>query len=101
MKDLRKDSTIGKPNAVFFERGEFCDKGMNLQLQGLNEDQKYDFIGFVFSAPDCLKAKPFKQGDHNDWVMIEFFTNNKEDSLMAVKAIVKKMSIKPEDILGI
>jgi hypothetical protein len=101
MKDLRKNATIGKPNAVFFERGEFCDKGMNLQLQGLNEEQKETLIGFVFSDKDCLLAKPFKQGDYKDWIMIEFFTNSKEDSLLASRKIVEKMELSTEDILGI
>lgn len=101
MKDLRKNSTIGKPNAVFFERGEFCDKGMNLQIQGLDNNQKEKVLSVAFSNPVCLKAKPFKQGDYNDWLMIEFFTNDHEKSIEAAKEILNSLNVKAEDILGI
>lgn len=91
---------IGQPHAAVFARGEFCDKAVNIQFQGLNEEQKKSITSKVKSL-DCESAKPYVQGDSNDWLLVEFWSSNMVDVAHACVVLAEVVGLKEDVVPGL
>lgn len=91
---------IGQPHAAVFARGEFCDKATNIQFQGLNKDQKFA-VKAAIDLPDCENAKPYVQGDSEDWLLVEFWSSDIVDVAHACVVLVKAVGLTEEQVPGL
>lgn len=79
--------------AEIYLKGEFGDKGFNIQFTKISEKQKNKVKALVYSNEDVRFAKPFIQGDQNDWLMIEFWYGDLEHLRNATQIILAELGI--------
>ncbi len=91
---------IGQPHAAVFGRLEYCDKFTNIQFQGLNSEQKTNVIN-ALKINDCSGAKPFIQGDSNDWLMVEFTSSNEVDVAHACNVLARAAGLTEDKVPGL
>lgn len=91
---------VGQPHAAVFGRLEYCDKLTNIQFQGLTEEQKNE-IFVALKIHDCSGAKPFIQGNSNDWLMVEFTSSNEVDVAHACTVLAKAVGLTEDKVPGL
>jgi len=86
--------------AIIYDFQEFGDKGYNIQLTGLTQDDKYAIRIAVASDAFPRDSHHFFQGDSNDWMMIEFWTKDLKVINKACRIILSAVDLSTEDAYG-
>lgn len=68
------------------------DKSFSFQAHGLTPEQRHLVLRALF-LPEVVKAKPFRQGDSGTWLMIEFWTDNREVIQAAAEALARAIGV--------
>ena len=82
-------------------KAPYSDKSYHIEFIGVNdlERQKIrSLMNMQFKVDEDWKsAKPFLQGDQEDWMMIEFWVKGKFTILLAIEHLERILNIKVEN----
>lgn len=95
---LMKGET-GKMVAVVFADREFGDKSMNIQFNGITEENKQKVKSVMYSD-SVKKIQPFVQGDSGGWLMIEFWGGDQDEVLSACRKMLSEAGVDHKEVPG-
>lgn len=77
------------------------DKNYRIEFTGIDAEVKNEIIALLnpqFERPEeIVDAKPFIQGNSEDWLLIEFWTKSKYSILIFLDYIQSEMNIEIEN----
>jgi hypothetical protein len=68
------------------------DKSFSFQAHGLTPEQRHLVLRALF-LPEVVQAKPFRQGDTGSWLMIEFWTKDREVIQAAAEGLARAIGV--------
>lgn len=68
------------------------DKSYSFQANGLTPEQRHQVLRALF-LPEVVKARPFRQGDSGTWLMIEFWTGDRDVIQAAAEGLARAIGI--------
>jgi hypothetical protein len=68
------------------------DKSYSFQAHGLTPEQR-DLVLRALQLPEVELAKPFRQGDTGSWLMIEFWTDDREVIQAAAQGLARTIGV--------
>ncbi|ADQ53243.1 hypothetical protein 65p235 [Aeromonas phage 65] len=92
-----RDAKNGVTVAALYDKFEMSDKNINIQIMGLSHDDMWKVRNYV---SDKMFLQGWDPASTSTWVMVEFWTNDKEYIKKCCTDIIGLVNINKEDVQG-